>query len=204
MDKFKYIELKNILHKNNVIIPDCEDFFEENKKQVLWEMIKSYKINTPCIFDGDESSWLNLTTPFHMTVRDLMSMKHGDTIDIVFLNKDFMNFDNLSAASNDNRSLEPLVINPKDFFLDKKYNTVKSYIYVHNNSYSGIINFGKEWKNFDWQLEIYDTFKSRDEMVKEFGHEEMNKFKPKMETRIGWKGPCIAVKNLDFCPDILF
>ena len=204
MDKFKYIELKNILYKNNLIISDCDTFFEENRKQELYEIAKSYKINTPCNLDGDENSWLNLTIPFHMTVRDLMSMKHGEALEVIFLNKEFMNFDNLSAISNDNRSLEPLFISPKDFFLDKKYNTVKSYIYIHNSSYSGIINFGKEWKSFDWHLEIYDTFKSREEMVKEFGEETINNFKPKMETRLGWKGPCISVKNLEFCPDIIF
>jgi hypothetical protein len=115
-----------------------------------------------------------------------------------------MNFENLSVEANDNRNTN-LILKPKRFFFDETFGTSKSYLYIHNKDYNGIINFGKEWKSFDWQVEIYPgVFKTLDEIRKEYGDEYINNLNPDLNTRIGWMGPAIIVKNLIFCPDIIF
>lgn len=204
MEEFTFEELKNIVYKHNIThIP-----YDESQKNELWDIVNSYKINTPCIYEIKSTdswcSWMNTTIPFQMTVRDLKSMKHYDALEILFLNKEFMNFENLSLEANDNRNTN-LVLESKDFFLNKKYNTTKSYIYIHDEGYNGILNFGKEWKRFDWQFEIYPgEFRSLEDMRKEFGEEFVSSFNPDPNMRIGWTAPAIPVKNLSLCPDIIF
>ena len=128
-----------------------------------------------------------------MSVRDLKSLKHGDVLVVIFLNKDFMNFENVNNEALKN----PIpVIKAEDFFIGEKYKVCKKYIYVHDTGNRGIIQLNKDWKNFEWEFET-----NNGEFITA---SNLNTESITLNNKVGWKGPCMAVKNLSLCPEIIY
>ncbi len=181
MDKFTILELKNILHNYGII--DLSSYDKDEDKPELYSIVKAYKINTPVYYDTNMNnvSWVYITKPFHFNVRSLLSLKEGDTLEFIFLShndNDYFDEDNCA------------IYKPLDFFKEMK---IISYNYIHKDNYSGYVKFGKEWKEFDWQIETYPHSFT-------FDYENVD---IKYNMRVGFNGPCIDIRNIEFCPDIM-
>jgi hypothetical protein len=121
--------------------------------------------------------WLEVVKSFHLNIEDLCKMNQGDYINLIFLG-------DCCLPSEIKKGDGDKIVSAEDFFKD-----VKVYTYVHYKDYKGMLKMGKEWKNFDWEVEYMGNF------IEPF--ENISKL-----SRIGWKGPCIPYKYLKFCPDI--
>ena len=176
MDNFSVYELQNIILKHGV-----SDVSTITDKVELWYIIQNYHIIQEIQYNS--YLWHQITKPYHFTIRDVHILKKGDSIDVIFLNDSFLELHNKHLNT---------VYTPRTFFRTKELN---SYKYIHDEGLKGSIKLGKDWKPFSWEIE------NKNGKFVSFDSSENSPIY--LNTRIGWKGPCVLSKNLDFYPNIL-
>lgn len=184
INNFTIDELKNIVIKFGLNYDNMLSSLnnEEDNKIILWNLIESYKVNIPIEY----KYWLDLSLPFHLNVKDLLSMKEGDTMNVLFINAGFI--DTSQVPGN-------ITYKPEEF-LTEKITKVKTYTYYHIKNLKGKLKLGKNWIDFDWDIEIYNDRYSSSSLYSGIDS-SIN-----LNARVGWRGPCIPSKCLYFMPEV--
>ena len=164
--------------------------------------------NTKWPFPYEFESFLNITKPFHLTIQDIVNMKPGERMNILFFDRNVGDI----VSSNDHGS--PL--SPKEFFRDAYQMTFTKTQDLKGKAvwkYEGVPSHER-----DFEFEIEYTrgywYPVENGLVKMSSGELCLFPKPPYEnwesynknTRVGWRGPSIKMKLLDYVslPDVYY